>query len=267
MTEQEPGTPVPPDQPTETGSTPPPADTSASPLDNPPAAAADESAADASASPAWSEPSIEPASAPPPASPPPVAAAPTPAPAAPSASMDRRGVIAIGAALILFGAFFLVVQALGTDFADLGWPLFVVAPGVILYVIGFIAGGRNGVGFAVAGSVIAAVGLVLAWQNATDMWASWAYAWALVGPFAAGFGMLTYGLAYRYDDLISQGISALGVGAALFLLGFFFFEGVLGLSGEPMPVARDLFPYAAIVLGAALIVLSLFTGARRSKAA
>lgn len=238
MTEQDPGTAVPPDEPSPTPSAPPPGLTGQAPPATPP-----------------------------PATPPPTAPPPTAPPATAGALTDRRAVIAIGAALILFGALFLVVQVLGTDFGDLGWPLFVIAPGVILYVVGFIVGGRNGVGFAVAGSIVAAVGLVLAWQNATDMWASWAYAWALVGPFAAGFGMLTYGLANRFQDLVSQGVAALAVGAALFLVGFFFFEGVLGLSGEPIPAVRDIFPYAAIGLGALLIVVSLFTGPRRGEAA
>lgn len=238
MTEQDPGTAVPPDEPSPTPSAPPPGLTGQAPPATPP-----------------------------PATPPPTAPPPTAPPATAGAFSDRRAVIAIGAALILFGALFLVVQVLGTDFGDLGWPLFVIAPGVILYVVGFIVGGRNGVGFAVAGSIVAAVGLVLAWQNATDMWASWAYAWALVGPFAAGFGMLTYGLANRFQDLVSQGVAALAVGAALFLVGFFFFEGVLGLSGEPIPAVRDIFPYAAIGLGALLIVVSLFTGPRRGEAA
>lgn len=266
MTDRDPGTEMSPEQPTPTEHVSPPdaGDSTASVM--PPSSTADQAPA--------TTPTPTLADQAPAALPPPTWAGPpsaTPPPAAPSATAgaatDRRAVIAIGAALILFGAFFLLVQVLGTDFADLGWPLFVIAPGVILYVTGFIVGGRNGVGFAVAGSIVAAVGLVLAWQNTTDMWASWAYAWALVGPFAAGFGMLTYGLANRFQDLVSQGVAALAVGAALFLVGFFFFEGVVGLSGEPMPVVRDIFPYAAIGLGALLIVVSLFTGPRRSEAA
>ncbi len=206
------------------------------------------------------------ATPPPPAwtSPPP-SYAPAPPPVA--QGLDRRGVIAIGVALILLGGFFLVVQLGGQDFADLGWPLFIIIPGVILYVVGFIVGGRNGSGFAIAGSIVTMVGIVLALQNATDAWASWAYAWALVGPAAAGFGMLTYGLVYRYEDLIRGGLSSLGVGIALFIVGFFFFEGVLGLSGDAVPQVRDAFPYASIGLGAVLIVLSLFTGKARTAAA
>lgn len=206
------------------------------------------------------------ATPPPPAwtSPPP-SYAPAPPPVA--QGLDRRGVIAIGVALILLGGFFLVVQLGGQDFADLGWPLFIIIPGVILYVVGFIVGARNGSGFAIAGSIVTMVGIVLALQNATDAWASWAYAWALVGPAAAGFGMLTYGLVYRYEDLIRGGLSSLGVGIALFIVGFFFFEGVLGLSGDAVPQVRDAFPYASIGLGAVLIVLSLFTGKARTAAA
>jgi hypothetical protein len=79
--------------------------------------------------------------------------------------------------------------------------------------------------------------------------------------------MLTYGLVYHYQDLIRGGLSSLGVGIALFIVGFFFFEGVLGLSGDAVPEVRDAFPLASIGLGAVLVILSLFTGRPRSSTA
>ena len=246
---------------------PRPPDDQITPADQPPS---EPTASPGQGTSAWEPASVgQPAAAPPP---PPAWTAPPPSYAPPPSQasaqgIDRRGVIAIGVALILLGGFFLVVQLGGQDFADVGWPLFIVIPGVILYVVGFIVGGRNGSGFTIAGSIVTMVGIVLAVQNTTDLWASWAYAWALVGPGAAGFGMLTYGLVNRFDDLIRGGLSSLGVGIALFIVGFFFFEGVLGLSGDAVPEVGDAFPLASIGLGAILVVLSLFTGQSRRAAA
>ena len=59
-------------------------------------------------------------------------------------------------------------------------------------------------GFAIAGSIVTTVGSVLLYQQTTGHWESWAYAWALVGPGAAGLGMLVYGLLFRPTGYCSR---------------------------------------------------------------
>ncbi len=197
-------------------------------------------------------------------SPPPQPAPPAPQPASParpSFSPDRSGVI-VGGALIVIGAIFLAERAFGIDLGRFGWPLFVIVPGVLLMAASLAVGGREGSGLAVAGAITTTVGVVLAIQNATGLWATWAYAWALVGPGATGVGLLFYGLLKGQRDLVSTGIRSLGTGLALFAAFGIFFEGVIGLSGEPFLVGSDVLPIGLIGLGVILVGWS-FLGSRR----
>jgi hypothetical protein len=72
------------------------------------------------------------------------------------------------------------------------------------------------------------VGLVLAVQNATDLYATWAYAWALVAPGGVGVGLVAYGFLSGQREVLRAGLPILGVGVALFLGFGLFFEGVSG---------------------------------------
>jgi hypothetical protein len=196
---------------------------------------------------------------PPPNAPPPNA----PGPASPALRQDRGGLI-FGGILIVLGVLFLAERAFGVQFGRFGWPLFVIVPGVLLMAASLVAGGREGSGLAVAGAITTVVGLVLAFQNATGLWATWAYAWALVGPGATGIGLIFYGVLKRQPDLVSTGIRSLGSGLALFAAFGLFFEGVIGLSGEPFLLGSDLLPIALIGLGVVLLGWSLVRGRRRT---
>jgi hypothetical protein len=103
---------------------------------------------------------------------------------------------------------------------------------------------------------------VLAVQNATGAWASWAYAWALVAPGGSGLGLALYGLLRGLPELVSTGARAIGVGLALFVGLGLFFEGVLGLSGDPFLVGSDYLPVVLIAIGAVLLLWGLFRGRR-----
>ncbi len=178
-------------------------------------------------------------------------------------SPDRSGVI-IGGALIVLGGIFLAERIFGIDLGRFGWPLFVIAPGVIMMVASLVVGGREGSGLAVAGAIATTTGLVLAFQNATGLWATWAYAWALVGPAATGVGLIFYGLLRNQPDLLSPGIRSLGTGLALFAGFGLFFEGIIGLSGEPFLIGSDLLPIVLIGLGVILVGWSLIRGRQRA---
>ena len=56
---------------------------------------------------------------------------------------------------------------------------------------------RGGLGLAIPGAILAMIGFVLWYQASTGLYATWAYAWALVVPTGVGLGMLLYGLAHR----------------------------------------------------------------------
>jgi hypothetical protein len=192
-------------------------------------------------------------------SPPPSA----PSPASPGSRQDRGGLI-FGGILIVLGVLFLAERAFDVQFGRFGWPLFVIVPGVLLLAASLAAGGREGSGLAVAGAITTVVGLVLAVQNATGLWATWAYAWALVGPGATGLGLMFYGVLKGQGDLVTNGIRSLGSGLALFAVFGLFFEGVIGLSGEPFLLGSDLLPIALIGLGVVLLGWSLVRGRGRT---
>ena len=91
----------------------------------------------------------------------------------------------------------------------------------------------------------------------TDLWATWAYAWPLVAPGGVGLGMALYGSMRGLPDVARDGVRSLGVGLALFVAFGLFFEGVIGLSGDPFLVGSDVLPIVLIGLGAVILVLGL----------
>lgn len=66
------------------------------------------------------------------------------------------------------------------------WPVWVMLAGAILLVIGLLAGAPD---MAVPACIVAGVGGILYYQNATGDWASWSYMWTLF-PGLAGIGRL-----------------------------------------------------------------------------
>jgi hypothetical protein len=174
-----------------------------------------------------------------------------------------NGLALVGALLVVAGIGWLVARALGLDafaaIGDAGWPFFVIVPGVILMVVSLLPEPPRGVGFAIAGSIVTTVGLVLLYQDQTDHWESWAYAWALVGPGAAGIGMLLYGLIFGQRDLVSAGARLAAVAAVIFVVGYWFFETVFATGRAPVDLGAW-WPVAIIVAGIAVLAIGLVSG-------
>ena len=187
----------------------------------------------------------------------------TPAPAPPEPAVERRMTLAIGVLLILGGATVLAIRQLGLDLGEAGWPLFVIVPGIVLFVVGLGVGGRAGTGFAVAGTVTAVTGLILAFQSQTDLYATWAYAWSLVAPGAIGLGLLLYGALTGQRDLALGGLWTLLTGLVIFIVAAFFFESVIGLSGDRIEGLDALLAAGVMVLGVAIVAVGLSGGRRR----
>jgi lipopolysaccharide export LptBFGC system permease protein LptF len=170
----------------------------------------------------------------------------------------------LGAILIVVGVVFFAGQQFKVDWGDAAWPFYVIAPGLALLAFGLTQ--RNGSGLAVAGSIVTIVGGVLLYQNATDRWESWAYAWALVGPGGSGLGMLLYGTRSGNAKMARDGFWQVLAALGLFAVGFIFFEGVIGISGEPWPLPGWVLPAAVILLGL-LVLFRGFTSRREIGAA
>jgi hypothetical protein len=127
-----------------------------------------------------------------------------------------------------------VVFLLG-EFFDLDlwgylWPLIIIAFG-LLFFIGMATGGRQAAPLAVPGSIITTIGLILLVQSITGLWASWAYAWALI-PTAVGVGLLITGRAQGQEGVRQTGSILVRVGLVLFLVFGAFFELLLNISGR-----------------------------------
>lgn len=209
---------------------------------------------------------------PPPGSAPPVAA-PSPAPfgvRSPSPDDPGSGTsrqhsptqpgLVLGVILVVIGGLILVSHLADLSLTTITWPLWLVVPGVAMLVGSFFIPPRGGVGLAIPGAMLAIVGLIVWVQQIYGLWATWAYAWALVAPTGVGLGMLLYGLVRRDGELAADGLRTTLVGIGLFLGFALFFEGVIGLSGQPIANLDQILPYAVIGLGILLVVLSFFGG-------
>jgi hypothetical protein len=175
----------------------------------------------------------------------------------------RRQSTILGGLLVLIGAILLIGQFVRVDIGHYGWPFFVIAPGVLLIVVALTARGAVSEGLAIAGSIIAVTGLILLYQNSTDHFESWAYAWALLFPGAIGVGMILYGLTAGRPGNVRAGTRLVGIAIVLFLLGAAFFEAVIGIGGYQLDRTAGLAVGALIVvLGALMLILNLTSGRR-----
>jgi hypothetical protein len=181
---------------------------------------------------------------------PPPQAVPPPTPA------RRSGTgLALGVVLVVVGAFYLVVQVAGIDLSVFGWPLFVIIAGLTLLVVGFAS---LGTGAAIPGGILTMVGLVLAYQNSTGHWTSWAYAWALVAPGGVGLGLFLQGIRERNTGLIRQGRSLMFIALLIFMVGFVLFESIFNISDiNDLPVVKAALPALFILIGVLLLARSI----------
>ncbi|MDQ2922776.1 MAG: hypothetical protein M3Q90_00595 [Candidatus Dormibacteraeota bacterium] len=187
--------------------------------------------------------------------PPPPAAARTVPP--PTGARPRSGgsSVALGVVLVVVGIFALGVVLFGIDLTRDGWPLFVIIPGLTLLVVGFLG---SGTGASVPGGIVTMLGLVLAYQNNTGDWASWAFAWALIVPGGVGLGLYLQALRDRDSVMLRRGRTLIFVSALIFMIGFVFFESILGISGTDYGViGKAALPALLIVIGAILLVRSI----------
>lgn len=165
-----------------------------------------------------------------------------------------------GVVLIAAGLVFLVMQLTDFELGRYGWPFLIVAVGAALLVIG-LAGVDPSRAAVYPGLIVLTVGLLLLYQNTFDHWESWAYAWALI-PASVG---LARALHTRLTDgataEIRGGLSMAGTFAAIFVIGFAFFEGMLNISGRGFgEVGRYAVPAGLILIGALMLLgrLDLF---------
>lgn len=167
---------------------------------------------------------------------------------------DQSG-LALGAVLVIVGLILLGAQVYGIGFDEVRWPFWIIGAGLAILVVALIV--VNETPMVIGGTVLTTVGLVLLYQDATDHWESWAYAWALVGPAASGLGIALWGLRNADGGAMRNGTWGLLGGLAIFAVGFLFFEGLLGISGRRFPLPEWALPAAIIGIGLVILLRAL----------
>lgn len=163
--------------------------------------------------------------------------------------MDRktRSNIALGLVLIIAGAYFLARQFLPQlpfwDLLDLSWHFYIIAAGILLFLIGLLSGVPS---MAVPAAIVSGIGALLYWQDMTDRWESWAYAWTLIPGFA-GIGTILQGLlGEQTKQSLRQGFNLVIVSLILFSI----FASILG----GWQIFGPYWPVLIILLGLWMIV-------------
>jgi hypothetical protein len=164
---------------------------------------------------------------------------------------SRRASLTFGVILIVLGALFLSYQLvpqlqLWVNWST-GWPLIVVGIGVVFLIAAVVSGAS---GLAIPGAIVGGIGGLLWWQNATNNWDSWAYAWALIPGFV-GIGIILNGI------LGGKLRSALIGGGWLIMISlvlFFIFGAFLG---NPMAFSAY-WPILLIGVGMLILIRPLF---------
>jgi hypothetical protein len=169
-----------------------------------------------------------------------------------------RRMLAFGVILMLLGGLFLLSRVAPGLFGWMGalsWPLIIVGAGVLLLLVGALAGAP---GLAVPAAIVGGIGGLLYWQNATGNWQSWAYAWTLIPGFV-GVGVILAGLLEGKASAVGSGLWLVVISAILFVV----FSAIMSpFVGGPVVLGRY-WPVLLIVLGALLLGQAFFQ--RRSR--
>jgi hypothetical protein len=159
----------------------------------------------------------------------------------------RRSSLAVGLMLILIGAWLLVTQFVPGLQITFTWPWILIGVGLFLLVIGTLTGAP---GMAVPACIVAGLGGLFYWQDATGNWESWSYVWALIPGFVGVGVVLSNLLEGKFSQGIRDGGSLILISLALFLVFGSFFGG--------LNVLGPYWPVLLILLGLWLLVQRIF---------
>ena len=167
----------------------------------------------------------------------------------------------LGIILIGLGFLLLIGTAFNIHLGHLMWPFIFILPGVILFLVALRAEGGFGEPLAITSSIITMLGLIFLYQSITGHWASWAYIWSLIAPTSIGLGEIIYGIQKSQEYTVKAGKTLVKIGISIFLVGFVFFEMIIGISGFGM--GRLGWPVLLILLGLFLLFRNILPGGRK----
>ena len=156
------------------------------------------------------------------------------------------GALIGGALLIGFGLLSLVDRVFQGLNWGLLWPFLIIGLGALFFVAMF-ALGKSGAPFAVPGSIVGGIGLVLLFQNVTHHWESMSYFWTLIILFV-GLGIYLMGWYGEDANQKKSGVGLMKTGFILFIIFGTFFEMVFS------SFSSILFPILLILLGIYLVL-------------
>ena len=148
--------------------------------------------------------------------------------------------------MIAFGLLSLASQVFRSLNWGFLWPFIVIGIGAMFFAAMF-AGGKQAAGFAIPGTIVSGVGLVLLFQNITKHWESMSYFWTLIILFV-GIGIYIMGVYGKDMGQKKSGASVMKVGLILFIIFGSFFEMIFSSFGNLI------FPILLILLGVYLVL-------------
>jgi hypothetical protein len=160
---------------------------------------------------------------------------------------SNAGTFIAGTILIVFG-----LLALARNFFpvfDWGaiWPIAIIGLGA-LFFLAMLAAGKQAAAFALPGSIIGGIGLILLFQNITGRWESMSYFWTLIILFV-GLGIYIMGWYGGDVNQKRSGFGVMKVGFILFIIFGAFFEILIFSSFNNL-----VFPILLILLGVYLVL-------------
>ncbi|MBE3038484.1 MAG: hypothetical protein IMZ62_06710 [Chloroflexi bacterium] len=163
----------------------------------------------------------------------------------------NRTQLVLGLLLILVAGW-LIATRIKPDLANIlhltfEWPMWVMFAGAVILVIGLLVGAPD---MAIPACIVAGIGGILYYQNATNNWESWAYMWTLIPGFV-GVGKILSGIiGGGFMACLREGLKLLLTCAILFTIFATIFNAwtIFGSYSAYVPIAL------LFVLGIWLIV-------------
>lgn len=173
----------------------------------------------------------------------------------------ERGALLLGVGLLILGILLLAGRLLSIPLGGYLWPFIFIVPGALLFWTSLSTESSSAEGLSILGGILFMLGAVFLAQSVTGLWASWAYAWAIVAPTSIGISQMIFGSKKGRDSIYLSGKRLVELGLWMFLAGFVFFELVVGISGFGLSrFGLPVIPMVLIFAGLFILVRSLAKG-------
>ncbi len=153
----------------------------------------------------------------------------------------------IGGAILIGIGLLTLVSRMFTDI-DWGllWPFAIIGFGALFFIAMF-AVGKSGAAFAIPGTIITGIGLVVLFQNITQHWTTMSYLWTLIIIFV-GLGIYIMGWYGEDANQRRSGGKVMKIGIILFIVFGTIFESIFS------SLNNVIFPILLILLGVYLVL-------------